>query len=363
MDKMDHVNFVSIFDNLNLHVKPMDSLTKNGMDAKKDLEVHQKNGEEQKWVESIQKNSSSIQEKQPYFQRSQEMSKTNDIEGEWGHDHYNNPMGCSLLPVHDQYIFLKERSQETFSAPKSSLSMDDYNRTSTRKPASNSQHLLKIKSEKGYQPCILCIDYSSRLERQERIVPNLIKERPFSSEIWKCGSKTRIMGVRELLGDECLDLFMPVNTRSGNQVSNNISTQKNNNGSMQKLQSYSELVDKLKNDRKFREFCDLTDKWLIDQENREYFDKTYGITYIRPLLVDHSAMVVLFLDDREIMFIWSEMEFGMRILRINKAKGLANYLYHPEKICAVMEDTGELVTEVKLTRLVKENMAEKEKLA
>ena len=88
---------------------------------------------------------------------------------------------------------------------------------------------------------------------------------------------------------------MPVETRSPNQVSNNISTRKKNNGTMQKLQSYSELVDTLKNDREFREFHGPTDEWLIDQENREYFNKTYGITYIRPLLVDHSGMVVLFL--------------------------------------------------------------------
>ena len=51
---------------------------------------------------------------------------------------------------------------------------------------------------------------------------------------------------------------------------------------MQKLQSYSELVDKLKNDREYREFHEPTDKGLIDQENREYFNKTYGITSIHP---------------------------------------------------------------------------------
>ena len=54
------------------------------------------------------------------------------------------------------------------------------------------------------------------------------------------------------------------------------------------------------------------------------------------------------------------MEYGMRILRINKMEGLANCLYHPEKKCVVMEDTGELVPEVELIRRVKEKM-EKEK--
>jgi len=136
---------------------------------------------------------------------------------------------------------------------------------------------------------------------------------------------------------------------------------------MQKLQSYSELVDRLKDDCEFREFYEPVDKQLIDQENREFFGKKYGITSIHPLLVDHSRSVLLFLDDRGIMFMWSESESEMCILGINKLEGLANYLYHPDKICAVMKDTGELVPEVELTRCVMEELEneklEKKKLA
>ncbi|EXX69573.1 hypothetical protein RirG_094810 [Rhizophagus irregularis DAOM 197198w] len=46
------------------------------------------------------------------------------------------------------------------------------------------------------------------------------------------------------------------------------------------------------------------------------------------------------------------MERGMHILGINNLEGLENYLYHPDKIwiCAVMEDTGELVPAVELIR-------------
>ena len=39
----------------------------------------------------------------------------------------------------------------------------------------------------------------------------------------------------------------------------------------------------------------------------------------------------------------------MYILGINKLEGLANYLYHPDKLCAIVEDTGELIPEVELT--------------
>ena len=78
----------------------------------------------------------------------------------------------------------------------------------------------------------------------------------FSGSRWECDFETRKLGVRELLGDECLDLFMPVDARSGNHVSNNISTEKDN-GIMRKLHSYAELVDKLKNDPSFVNSVDL----------------------------------------------------------------------------------------------------------
>ncbi|CAB4411201.1 unnamed protein product [Rhizophagus irregularis] len=119
-----------------------------------------------------------------------------------------------------------------------------------------------------------------------------------SGPIWECDPETRRLRVQKLLGNECLDLFMPVETRSPNHVSNNKSTIKRNNETIRKLH----------------------------QENREYFNKTYGITSIQ-------GNVLLFLDDRGIMFKWSKMERGIHILGINNLEGLANYLYHPDKIC------------------------------
>ncbi|CAB4388943.1 unnamed protein product [Rhizophagus irregularis] len=65
-----------------------------------------------------------------------------------------------------------------------------------------------------------------------------------------------------------------------------------------------------------------------------------------------NSMNLQIKDDRGIMFKWSEMERGMHILGINNLEGLADYLYHPDKICAVMEDTGELVPAVEPTRRV-----------
>ncbi|RIA92387.1 hypothetical protein C1645_736416 [Glomus cerebriforme] len=319
------------------------------------------------------------EEKQPYFQQSRWTSRTDKIEGEWGNDHYSNPTRYSLLFVYDQFKLPKEnfkKSQEksheisetseaTCPAPKSDLSVVNYNSAESQKATMHSQRFLEIKPENDCQPCIWCISYNSQPKRQETIMRTTAGERPlpsFSGSAWNDDSVRRRLGVRELLGDECLDFLMPVETGSPNQVPNNNSIRKRNNGTMQKLQSYSELVDTLKNDREFREFRRHTDEQrLIDQENREYFDKTYGITYIHPLLVDRSGLVFLFLDNRGIMFKWSEMTQDMHVLGINKMEGLANYLYHPDKVCAIMEDTGELVPIVELNRRVKEEL-EKEEL-
>ena len=150
-------------------------------------------------------------------------------------------------------------------------------------------------------------------------------------------------------------------TRSPNKDSNNISTQQRNKGNMRKLQSYSGLVATLKNDHKFRDFYEPTDGWLVDQENKEHFNEKYGITNIHPLFVDHSGMVVSFLDNRNILFAWCEMTREMDIWGINKMEGIANYLYRPEKVCIIMNDGG-LVTRVELVRRAEEERA-KVKLA
>ncbi|CAB4400653.1 unnamed protein product [Rhizophagus irregularis] len=114
---------------------------------------------------------------------------------------------------------------------------------------------------------------------------------------------------------------------------------------MQKLQSYSELVATLKNDYKFRDFYEPTDEWLIDQENKKHFNEKY--------------------DDRNILFAWCEMTREMDIWKINKMEGIANYLYYPEKVCVIINDS-ELVTRMELVCHIEKEKAEekliKEKL-
>jgi hypothetical protein len=150
---------------------------------------------------------------------------------------------------------------------------------------------------------------------------------------------------------------MPVENGSPYQVSNNVINNGGDSGAMHKLPSLSDLVGATKCDREFREFRELTDKWIVDQEHKKYFSDTFGITNIRPMFVGCYGMVVLFLDDRGILFSWCEMTYEMYILGFNIMEGLANFVYHPKKRCVIDEDTGKLITEEELRRCAMEELA------
>lgn len=115
------------------------------------------------------------------------------------------------------------------------------------------------------------------------------------------------------------------------------------------LPSLPELVDATKNKCGYREL-QPKHEWLIDQENKEYFNDEYGITDINPLLEDNYGMSVLFLDSRGILFEWCELTQDMYILGINEMEGFANILYHPEKRCIIIKDTGEVIPDLELER-------------
>ncbi|RHZ78802.1 hypothetical protein Glove_156g40 [Diversispora epigaea] len=101
------------------------------------------------------------------------------------------------------------------------------------------------------------------------------------------------------------------------------------------------MIEQLKDDP--RGYHENTDEKLLHPEDKEYFREIFSITGVRPVFVDHSGMVILMLDDRDIMFKWSEMEQSMKYMGRNLKEGLANHLYFPENICAIIESTGELI--------------------
>ncbi|CAG8526602.1 4920_t:CDS:2 [Paraglomus occultum] len=94
------------------------------------------------------------------------------------------------------------------------------------------------------------------------------------------------------------------------------------------MQELQDLLEKLKNDP--RGFHKTRDERLLHPEDREYF------------------------YDRGIMFQWDDMAQNIEYLGIDLRQGLTNYIYHPEKICAIMEDTGELIPVEEFNRRVYE---------
>ncbi|RGB36488.1 hypothetical protein C1646_741713 [Rhizophagus diaphanus] len=343
---MDNTNFASTtFDNLDLNVL---SSTKEEMDARQDLGLHRKNGEEeQKRKEGLQEISSAIQEK-----RIDNQSSTDDYENKWNHNHHNLPSRCSLLPLHDQLsppeekekkyqlivhlkqeekeekgIHLSESGEVSFSTSQPDWSMDGNNGTPSLEAPRNNKCLLEIKPGKNYQRCIWCINYGAQQESKGTdgsVIPTLV-------EYWEFGNCAEM---------NAWTFLCQWRTDHGGD-----------SGAMHKLPSLSDLVGATKCDREFREFRELTDKWIVDQEHKKYFSDTFGITNIRPMFVGCYGMVVLFLDDRGILFSWCEMTYEMYILGFNIMEGLANFVYHPKKRCLIDEDTGKLITEVELSEL------------
>jgi hypothetical protein len=205
----------------------------------------------------------------------------------------------------DLYV-LSSTKEETEILSSTNSSVDNYNRH-LQKSSNNGQCLLKgVEPEKNYRRCIWCISFSPHRVQKERnsFNPKRKQLTPFSSGTkWESDSKDRTkVGIRELCED---DIFMSDQTRSPNQVPNDINSIKRNNAAMRELPSLSELVDATKNKRGYREL-QPKHEWLIDQENKECFNDKYGITNINPLLEDSYGMSVLFLDSCGILFEWCE---------------------------------------------------------
>jgi hypothetical protein len=134
--------------------------------------------------------------------------------------------------------------------------------------------------------------------------------------------------------------------RPSHQFAYNLSAEKSSDAKLQELPEMSDMVEQLKSDS--CGFHKTKRQDLLDPRAIGYFDDTFGITGVTPVFVDHSGMVVWFLDSRGIMFQWDEMEQIMTYLGNNLREGLANYLYHQENMCAILEDSGNLIPLEKL---------------
>ncbi|UZO11113.1 uncharacterized protein OCT59_002687 [Rhizophagus irregularis] len=92
----------------------------------------------------------------------------------------------------------------------------------------------------------------------------------------------------------------------------------------------------------------------IDAEYTEFLNETFGITGVQPVFIDHSGFVIWLLDKVGNMYQWNEMQRSLRYMEKDFIDGLTNHFIYPEKLCEVMEDTGELIPVEEFKRKMEE---------
>ncbi|CAG8719971.1 20126_t:CDS:2, partial [Gigaspora rosea] len=262
---------------------------------------------------------STIQEEQsrsfPY--RSLWTTETNDNKSGWDQHYHSHPMGRHLLSVHDKFLAQREESQKkededyiyesgvrSISPSRPNSSLDDHTGAHPQIPkvSNDDKCILEIEPAKD-QHYVRSITHGSREMGQKQPDQDSKDERSISLSEGsgrENNSKIGRMGVRELRGDQSMDLPITVEARTTNQIPNNINTDKRIDTTMQKLPELSEMIEQLKDDP--YGYHENSDEGLLHPEDKEYFYETFGITGVRPMFVDHSGFVVLMLDSRGIMF-------------------------------------------------------------
>ncbi|CAG8830664.1 12566_t:CDS:2, partial [Gigaspora margarita] len=300
----------SSFNNHSYAISPF----KKGMDAEQDLGMHRKNGEEEREV------TGNLQEEQsssfPY--RYLWTTETNDNRSEWDQNYHSHPMGRHLLYVHDKFLAQKEESQKkedevyiyesgvpSISPSRPNSSLDDHTGAHPQIPKvfNDDKCILEIEPAKDHQHYVRSITHGFRGMGQKKPEQDSKDISLSERSERENNSKVGRMRVRELLGDQSMDLPITVEARTTNKIPNNISTDKRIYTTMQKLPELSEMIEQLKDD-------------------------PFGY---------HEN------SDEELLHPWNEMEHSMKYMGRNLKEGLANHLYYPENICAIIESTGELI--------------------
>ncbi|CAG8485877.1 25022_t:CDS:2, partial [Gigaspora rosea] len=280
---------------------------------------------------------STIQEEQsssfPY--RSLWTTETNDNKSGWDQNYHSHPMGRHLLYVHDKFpaqaqreesqkkedeVYIYESGIPYISPSRPNSLLDDHTgaHPQFQKASNDDKCILEIEPAKDHQHYVRSITHGSRGMGQKKPKYDSKDERSISlseGSERENNSRTGRMVVRELRGDQFMDLPITVEARTTNQIPNNINTDKRIDATMQKLPELSDMIEQLKDDP--YGYHENSDEGLLDPEDKEYFYETFGITSVCPMFVDHSGLVVLMLDSRGIMFKWNEMDNSMKYMGRN----------------------------------------------
>ncbi|RIA79288.1 hypothetical protein C1645_841066 [Glomus cerebriforme] len=322
------------------------------------------------------------------------------IEGgdRWFYNSIMHSMGCALFPIHSQLstkivillvvftlgvrfraaftlllsgflfgffcfefiiygILLSERRRH--SAFGSACPMDYYPGDKGDVSISD-QRFLETECIQYNQSIIRCVDYSYQAKRQKKNDRTSTEKRPklFLPKP-EYGEEIGALGYRELCGNQSVDASIPMEARSSNEILFNLCEEEKRGTSLSEL---SALLSHLKENCPFgfheitseKDLSDLS--ILLDEHDIRYFAKTFGIFRPRAVCIDKSGHSAFILDNRGYMFEYNDMERGMKYMGPNIIEGLTNYLFNPDKIYELIEDTCELITTEELERQAKEEM-------
>jgi len=114
-------------------------------------------------------------------------------------------------------------------------------------------------------------------------------------------AKERALGLWQLLKDEYMNASKSSEAQYTNSDSHNRCSKWNRKVSLPKLQDVlCQLFDQLRDE--LRDFTEK-DQQFLNASLREHLAKTFGITKIFPLYLDHSEFLMWFLDENKCLFL------------------------------------------------------------
>ncbi|RGB34635.1 hypothetical protein C1646_760350 [Rhizophagus diaphanus] len=174
---------------------------------------------------------------------------------------------------------------------------------------------------------------------------------------WNVMSKSGDVGLWQLCRDESMDPLNQIETRYSDQYTINQCENKTNQATLPELHKLPDYIcEQLDKNNRFG-FHQVTNKdslGSIDAGYTEYLNEIFGITGVQPVLIDHSGYVLWLLDKVGNMYQWNEMQRSLRYMGKDLIDGLTNHFIYSEKLCEVMEDTGELIPVEEFKRKMEE---------
>ncbi|PKY49823.1 hypothetical protein RhiirA4_528630 [Rhizophagus irregularis] len=338
---------MSSMNNFNNSMPDALSPSKAIMGSGHDMGMHHRDGEEEHGDPIyLQKNSTAIQEEEKEENEGKKEEKIKEKgesnEEEKGiNEEKKKKKGKRSCGTRD--IFM--------SASGSVNKLDEHIRTNQQLHDTSNmhKHVLNNKLQKNNSSLLRDICHSPENSGQNSLGYDSKEQQfiSFPSKLrWNDMSKSGDVGLWELCENKSLDPLNQIETQYSDQYTLNQCENKANQAILPELHKLPDyLCEQLDKNNRFgvHQVTNKDSLGSIDAEYTEFLNETFGITGIQPVFIDHSGFVIWLLDKVGNMYQWNEMQRSLRYMGKDLIDGLTNHFIYPEKLCEVMEDTGELI--------------------